>query len=618
MVACAAVAQTATDAGVPRLIKFSGTMSSASSSTVGVTFALYAEQTGGAPLWLETQNVTPDSNGRYTIYLGANHANGVPLDLFASGEARWLGVQPEGQPEQARILLTSVPYALTAGDAQTLGGQPLSAFVLASAANGTTTTSSGAAPTNTGGGIVALASPQATPSTVTTSGSALTNYLAKFTSATDVESSVIYDTGTAVGIGTTSPAAILHVATTTPPAAYFDIYSGSPTTALSTMPTVNRAARGTPPGTSPGPSAVQLNDYLAGMAARGYGTTGFATGGRAALRMQAAEAWTDQNQGTFMSFWTSAKQSTTSVEHMRIDPFGNVGIGTQTPTSPLEVNGNIKLTQGSGSGLMFSDSTTQRTWGVTSVGPGFLLSAGSLGQTLNTDTTYLQRRIGTPCAGGAAINGVNADGSANCQAFITGASCPSGTAINSIDAGGSPICQSVSGTLTPPIAITGSGTPAVLSVTASSANGTALALSAPEASTATLIDGGQSGFKVDGSGNLSTSGNVSLNGSGKGITFSDNSQQTSALRHGRASTAVDCTSQYYYLNVQVMWNQPFADTNYTVSCSLLSTDAAVNGDTISWFLGILATDSVTVHVQPDCDTISGPDAFTIHCIGIHD
>ena len=122
-------------ATVPPLVKVSGTLANAQ-ATVGVTFALYAEQTGGAPLWLETQNVTPDANGRYTVYLGANHANGVPLNLFASGEARWLGVQPEGQPEQARAQLVSVPYALTAGDAQTLGGQPLSAFVLASAANG--------------------------------------------------------------------------------------------------------------------------------------------------------------------------------------------------------------------------------------------------------------------------------------------------------------------------------------------------------------------------------------------------------------------------------------------------------------------------------------------------
>ena len=128
---------------MPPLIKVNGTLANVQ-GTVGVTFALYKDQTGGAPLWLETQNVALDANGRYTIYLGANHANGVPLDLFASGEARWLGAQPEGQPEQARVLLVSVPYAMTAGDAQTLGGQPLSAFVLAPAATGSTTASSAA------------------------------------------------------------------------------------------------------------------------------------------------------------------------------------------------------------------------------------------------------------------------------------------------------------------------------------------------------------------------------------------------------------------------------------------------------------------------------------------
>ena len=115
----AQVPRAAVAATVPPLIKVSGTLANAQ-GTVGVNFALYAEQTDGAPLWLETQNVIPDANGRYTIYLGANHANGVPLDLFASGEARWLGVQPEGQAEQARVQLVSVPYAMTAGDAQTL------------------------------------------------------------------------------------------------------------------------------------------------------------------------------------------------------------------------------------------------------------------------------------------------------------------------------------------------------------------------------------------------------------------------------------------------------------------------------------------------------------------
>jgi hypothetical protein len=40
-------------------------------------------------------------------------------------------VNQPGLEEQPRVLLVSVPYAMKAGDAETLGGKPLSAFVLA-------------------------------------------------------------------------------------------------------------------------------------------------------------------------------------------------------------------------------------------------------------------------------------------------------------------------------------------------------------------------------------------------------------------------------------------------------------------------------------------------------
>jgi trimeric autotransporter adhesin len=103
----ASPASSASTAEVPRLIKFSGTLLDAQdrpmAGPVGVTFALYSQQTGGAALWLETQNVTPDANGVYTVLLGANSANGVPAELFASGEARWLEVQVERQTEQPRV-----------------------------------------------------------------------------------------------------------------------------------------------------------------------------------------------------------------------------------------------------------------------------------------------------------------------------------------------------------------------------------------------------------------------------------------------------------------------------------------------------------------------------------
>ena len=120
------LAPSAASAVVPQLIKFSGTLLDEQdrpmTGPVGVTFALYAQQTDGAALWIETQNPTPDANGNYTVLLGAASNDGVPAELFVAGKARWLGVQVERQVEQPRILLVSVPYALKAGDAQTLGG----------------------------------------------------------------------------------------------------------------------------------------------------------------------------------------------------------------------------------------------------------------------------------------------------------------------------------------------------------------------------------------------------------------------------------------------------------------------------------------------------------------
>jgi len=40
---------------------------------------------------------------------------------------------------------------------------------------------------------------------------------------------------------------------------------------------------------------------------------------------------------------------------------GNFGIGTPSPTAPLEVNGNIKLTTGSGASMTYADNTVQST-----------------------------------------------------------------------------------------------------------------------------------------------------------------------------------------------------------------------------------------------------------------
>jgi hypothetical protein len=123
------------DSVVPGLVKFTGTLNDTNgkplTGTVGVTFSLYTEQSGGAPLWMETQNVQADKTGHYSIMLGSATSHGIPAKTFSAGEARWLGVQPTGQDEQPRVMLASVPYSMKALDAETLGGKPLSAFQLA-------------------------------------------------------------------------------------------------------------------------------------------------------------------------------------------------------------------------------------------------------------------------------------------------------------------------------------------------------------------------------------------------------------------------------------------------------------------------------------------------------
>ena len=127
------------NAVVPALVQYTGMLTSSNgkplTNITGVTFSLYAEQQGGAPLWLETQNVQPDATGHYTVMLGSTSSLGLPASLFASSQARWLGVQPQDQAEQPRIMLMSVPYALKALDAETIGGKSASSFVLAAPAS---------------------------------------------------------------------------------------------------------------------------------------------------------------------------------------------------------------------------------------------------------------------------------------------------------------------------------------------------------------------------------------------------------------------------------------------------------------------------------------------------
>src|ERR1017187_3234634 len=63
-----AAVSTSAEAVVPRLVNFSGKaidQGKTVTSVTGITFSIYSEETGGSPLWLETQNIQPDSRGNY-------------------------------------------------------------------------------------------------------------------------------------------------------------------------------------------------------------------------------------------------------------------------------------------------------------------------------------------------------------------------------------------------------------------------------------------------------------------------------------------------------------------------------------------------------------------------
>jgi hypothetical protein len=121
--------------GVPRLVKVGGAVKDETSrgSVVAIKFTIYDDSKAGNALWQEVQNVQVDAAGRYEAILGITTSEGMPLDIFPAGAPRWLGseiVRP-GSLEEPRELMVSVPYALEAADAQTLGGLPASAFAKA-------------------------------------------------------------------------------------------------------------------------------------------------------------------------------------------------------------------------------------------------------------------------------------------------------------------------------------------------------------------------------------------------------------------------------------------------------------------------------------------------------
>jgi hypothetical protein len=96
---------------VPEVLRYGGQLPNTDGMRTQklLRFSIYAQQASSSPMWSEEQVVWVNSNGSFNVLLGTATENGVP----------------------ARLFVVSVPYALKASDAETLGGLPASAFLRA-------------------------------------------------------------------------------------------------------------------------------------------------------------------------------------------------------------------------------------------------------------------------------------------------------------------------------------------------------------------------------------------------------------------------------------------------------------------------------------------------------
>jgi hypothetical protein len=295
---------------------------------VRMVISLYARQDDSAPLWVESQDITLDAAGRYTIVAGSTLPDGLPKEYFLDGSARWLAVGVDGEPEDQRILFITAPYALKAREAETLAGRSAADFVLADSLNDTVKSA-----VEANGGT--------DPGALGTS-----NYIAKFGpgGAADTESAM-YELGGFVGIGMTNPPTAL-------------------TMLQDQQISWSNAAGTNQRVTLYGSSGNYFTVNLLGLEKLRVTPTGVGVGHSVpasilTLPQDQGLTWANAG-GTVRASVTGSSANTLSFgilgsEKLLVNSSGNVGIGTSSPTERLEVAGSLKVTDG----VLFPDGRKQ-------------------------------------------------------------------------------------------------------------------------------------------------------------------------------------------------------------------------------------------------------------------
>lgn len=158
---------------------------------------------------------------------------------------------------------------------------------------------------------------------------------------TDRDERMRIDNNGNVGIGTINPSSILEVVTE-------DSMPRIIATSYHTQLSGDHAGGGAftgrlVRGTSDEPSAVQIDDTIAAFTGQGYNGVGIGGRSKGGMFIRAEENWTPGAEGTRIVFVTTPTGSSSPAERLRISSEGNVGIGTETPQSALQVDGYVQL-----------------------------------------------------------------------------------------------------------------------------------------------------------------------------------------------------------------------------------------------------------------------------------
>ena len=100
---------------VPPLLNYQGYLSDGSgpvTAALPMTFELYADSTGGAPLWSESYESVNVAGGVFHVLLGG--ATPLPLGSLFTGQTLWISTNVDGKLLQPRRPIVSVAYAARA------------------------------------------------------------------------------------------------------------------------------------------------------------------------------------------------------------------------------------------------------------------------------------------------------------------------------------------------------------------------------------------------------------------------------------------------------------------------------------------------------------------------